>query len=178
MLKTIETQAFEAMTGLCEAANLQEGQIVVVGCSTSEVLGKKIGTAGTLDVANALLAGFEKALGGKNIFLAVQCCEHLNRALVVPCACMEKYGLEEVSVVPHAHAGGSLGTAYFAKGGKRMVETICAHAGMDIGGTLIGMHLKRVAVPVRLGIDTIGEAHVLFAKTRPKLIGGERARYA
>jgi len=178
MLANIEQQAYTAMAQLCEAASLREGQIVVVGCSTSEVMGKKIGTSGTLDVANALIAGFEKALEGKNVFLAVQCCEHLNRALVVPSACQEKYGFEEVSVVPHAHAGGSLGTAYFAKGGKCMVEAITAHAGMDIGGTLIGMHLKRVAVPVRLTIDQIGEAHVLFAKTRPKLIGGERAHYA
>ena len=114
----------------------------------------------------------------KGIFLAAQCCEHLNRALVVERECAEKYGLEIVCVVPKAKAGGSFATtAYENFNAPVVVETIKAHAGVDIGSTIIGMHLRHVAVPVRLSMKQLGEANVTFARTRPKYIGGPRAVY-
>jgi uncharacterized protein (TIGR01440 family) len=177
-LKEYTQQVWEAVDSLLSVADLKPGQIVVVGCSTSEVIGKKIGTATNIDVAKAIIAGILPLLNKRGIFLAVQCCEHLNRALVVEEECAEKYGLEIVNVVPHEKAGGALATVamdMFAK--PVVVESILAHAGLDIGDTLIGMHLKRVAVPVRTDIKNIGKAHLTMARTRPKLIGGERARY-
>ena len=117
-------------------------------------------------------------IAGKKLYLAIQCCEHLNRALVVEEECALKYGLEIVSVVPHEKAGGSLATVAMTSFRKPVVvETIAAHAGLDVGDTFIGMHLKRVAVPVRLAVKQIGKAHVTAARTRPKFIGGDRARY-
>lgn len=172
-------QAGEVLKGLLSAADLKPENIVVVGCSTSEVIGQKIGSASNMEVANALMNGLLPIIKGKDLFLAVQCCEHLNRALVVEEKCADKYGLEVVSVVPHPKAGGSLATLAMERFSHPVVvETISAHAGMDIGDTFIGMHLKRVAVPVRLNIKSIGEAHLTLARTRPKLIGGERAKYS
>ncbi|MFY9175187.1 MAG: TIGR01440 family protein [Peptococcia bacterium] len=168
----------QALEELLELAALKEGQILVVGCSTSEVSGHKIGTSYSLEVAEALLKGILPQLQKARIFLAVQCCEHLNRALVVERACQERYGLEEVSVYPIQEAGGSM--AYQAMQiltDPVVVEKIQAHAGMDIGDTFIGMHLKPVVVPVRVSIKSIGAAHLTMARTRPKLIGGERASY-
>ena len=178
MLNEIKNQAITAAKELVEAANLKSGDIFVVGCSSSEVIGEKIGTNSSEEVGKALFEGFHSVLSEKGIFLAAQCCEHLNRSIVIEKECMEKYNLEEVSVVPHPKAGGSFATAAY-KGLRDaiVVEEIKAHAGIDIGGTLIGMHLKRVAVPVRLSLKMIGQAPILCAKTRPRLIGGERAVY-
>ena len=173
----ITRQAQAAVLELVNIAGLTPGQIFVVGCSTSEVMGQRIGTAGTREAAQDLLDGILPVLSARGVYLAVQCCEHLNRALVVPRECMEKYGLEEVCVAPQPHAGGSLAALYYTYPGMCVVESIRAHAGMDIGGTLIGMHLKAVAVPVRLSVGQIGQAPILCAKTRPKLIGGVRAEY-
>ena len=177
-LNLLTSQAREALQGLLAAASLKPENILVVGCSTSEVTGQKIGSASNVEVANALMDGLLPIIKENKLFLAVQCCEHLNRALVVEEGCAQKYGLEIVSVVPHPKAGGALAAVAMERFHiPVVVETISAHAGMDIGDTFIGMHLKRVAVPIRLPIKTIGQGHLTLARTRPKLIGGERAKY-
>jgi uncharacterized protein (TIGR01440 family) len=172
----IKEQALLAVKELIEIAKLEKGDILVVGCSTSEVTGAKIGTNSDPDTAEELFKGISASLKSKGIYLAVQCCEHLNRAIVV-----EKDAVpfaERVNVIPQKKAGGSLATvAYNNFKNPVVVEEIKADAGIDIGGTLIGMHLKKVAVPVRLSISKIGEANILCARTRPKFIGGERAVY-
>jgi uncharacterized protein (TIGR01440 family) len=164
---------------LVKAAGIRAGQVIVFGVSTSEVLGQRIGTSGTEDVAAALYRGIEQVRRETGFAPAFQCCEHLNRALVVERETAERYGWEEVSVVPVPKAGGSM-AAYAYKQFRRpcVVEEILAHAGVDIGDTLIGMHLRRVAVPVRPSLKEIGNAHVTMAFSRPKLIGGARAVYA
>lgn len=167
-----------ALEELFTETDLAAQQIFVVGCSTSEVIGARIGTHSSLEVARAIWDVLSDLIIDKGIYLAIQCCEHINRALVVEKACQEKYNLEEVTVYPMQKAGGSL--AYLAMKKFRepvVVETIQAHAGIDIGGTMIGMHLKPVAVPVRKNQTKIGQAHLAMARTRPKLIGGERACY-
>ncbi|MBO8172021.1 MAG: TIGR01440 family protein [Bacillaceae bacterium] len=163
---------------LLDVSPLADRHILVVGVSTSEVLGKHIGTAGSEQVAAAL---YEPLFGLKQkhgFHLAFQCCEHLNRALVVERETADRFGLEEVTVIPQPGAGGSMSAyAYRHMENPVVVERIQAHAGIDIGDTLIGMHLKPVAVPVRPSIRQIGDAHVTMARTRPKLIGGARACY-
>ncbi len=178
MINEIKAQAINAVKELITAANLKKGDVFVVGCSSSEVIGEKIGTNSSEEVGTVLFEGIYSVLSEKGIFLAAQCCEHLNRSLVIERECMEKYNLEEVCVVPHPKAGGSFATATY-KGFENpvVVEELKGHAGIDIGGTLIGMHLKRVCVPVRLSVKKIGEAPIICAKTRPKLVGGERAIY-
>ena len=174
----IRQQAYNAAHELCEIAGLKKGQIMVIGCSTSEVVGSRIGTNSDVDVALELFLGIKKALDEKGVYLAAQCCEHLNRAIILEREAAGKYGWEEVCVVPRPHAGGSWATTCWKRFKDPIaVEEIRAHAGIDIGGTLIGMHLRRVAVPVRLSLNRIGEANILCARTRPKLIGGERAKY-
>lgn len=178
MLNEIKKQASVAAEELIVAASLKCGDIFVVGCSSSEVGGEKIGTSSSEEVGKAVFEGIYSVLKEKGIYLAAQCCEHLNRSLVIERECMEKYSLEEVCVVPQPKAGGSFATAAFSAFEKPVVvEEIKGHAGIDIGGTLIGMHLKRVCVPVRLSVKTIGQAPIICAKTRPRLIGGERAVY-
>jgi uncharacterized protein (TIGR01440 family) len=178
LVNEITTQVKEALQELLSVANLSAGDIVVIGCSTSEVMGEKIGSASSVDTAKAILAGLLPIIKENNLFLAVQCCEHLNRALVVEKECARNYGLEIVSVVPHPKAGGSLSSiAMVSFNEPVVVETISAHAGLDIGDTFIGMHLKRVVIPVRLKVKEIGKAHLTAARSRPKLIGGERALY-
>ena len=154
-------------------------QIIVIGCSTSEVRGSRIGKDGNSAIAEALYTAEAPLAAEKGLYLAFQCCEHLNRALVVERDAAEKYDLDEVSVVPYPHAGGSMASwAYRAFSDPVVAETIQAHGGIDIGETLIGMHLKRVAVPLRLENRQIGQARVNAAFTRPKLIGGMRAKYS
>ncbi|MBQ3088026.1 MAG: TIGR01440 family protein [Clostridia bacterium] len=175
-LKEIKNAVFSAANELCEKAKLKSGSIVVVGCSTSEVGGGIIGKSGSLDVAEAIFDGLNDAFLGKGIFIAAQCCEHLNRAIVIERKAAN--GLEEVSAVPKMHAGGSFATtAYLKMSQPVLVEEIKADAGLDIGATLIGMHLKRVAVPLRLEVKQIGAAPLFAAYTRPKYIGGIRAEY-
>ena len=169
-------QAYNAAKEIIEIANLKAGQILVVGCSTSEILGEKIGTDSSPDNAKEVFAGIYAAAEEKGVFIAAQCCEHLNRAII----CERKAApyAEPVNVVPFPKAGGSFATAaYAAFSDPVALEEIKADAGLDIGFTLIGMHLKRVAVPVRLENDYIGKARVLAARVRPKFIGGERAHY-
>lgn len=177
-LESIKAQAKQAVDELLEQACLKKGDIFVVGCSSSEVIGKKIGKYSSYPVAQAIFEGIYPYLKEKGIFLAAQCCEHLNRAVIIEQECAEKYGYEPVCVVPKPKAGGSFATCcYSAFNEPVAVENIKANAGIDIGGTLIGMHLKAVAVPVRLSLGKIGEANIICARTRPKYIGGERAEY-
>ncbi len=177
-LDMIKRQGYELTKELIATSGIKEEQILVVGCSSSEIVGKKIGSFSSLEVAEALYSGIDKASKEANIFIAAQCCEHLNRALILEGAAANKYFYEEVNVVPQPKAGGSFATAaYKCMKNPVAVEHIKAHAGMDIGDTLIGMHLKDVAVPVRLSSDKIGEAHLVCARTRAKFIGGIRAVY-
>ena len=171
-------QAYVAAKELSEVAKLQKGDIFVVGCSTSEVLGDKIGTHSVPEVAEEICTGILEAISSYGAYLGAQCCEHLNRALIIEREAAEKYGYEVVNVVPQPKAGGSFATAFYATAKEPVaVEHIKAKCGMDIGDTLIGMHLKEVAVPVRLSVKKIGEANLVCARTRPKFIGGMRAHY-
>lgn len=177
-LETIKQQGYNLTKELIEVSKISAGQILVIGCSTSEVAGQGIGSFSSPELAEALFSGIYEATKESKVFLASQCCKHLNRALIIEAEAAEKYGYEEVNVVPQPKAGGSFATAaYKSFNNPIAVEHIKAHAGMDIGDTLIGMHLKDVAVPVRLSSDKIGEAHVVCARTRAKFIGGERAVY-
>lgn len=178
MYETIQKEAKRAVAELLEVSGLSEGQILVIGCSSSEIVGETIGHGSSFETAEAVFEAIYPILAEKGIFLAAQCCEHLNRAIIVEKACAERYGLDPVCVVPYPKAGGSFATAAWRHFKSPIaVEHIRAHAGLDIGGTLIGMHLREVAVPVRLTVGKIGNANILCARTRPKLIGGERARY-
>lgn len=172
-LKQIAAQAAKE---LIDKAHLHAGQIVVVGCSTSEICGSRIGSDSRPEVAKAVFEAIYEVLSASGIYLAAQCCEHLNRAIIV-----ERRAVpfaDAVNVIPQPKAGGSFATAaYHAFSDPVAVEHIRADAGLDIGGTLIGMHLKEVAVPLRLSMDHIGEAHLLAARTRAKFIGGVRAVY-
>ena len=172
----IKNQCSKAILELVNVAKLKKGDILVVGCSTSEVVGSKIGTNSDVDTAREIFDGIYSVLKEKGIFMAVQCCEHLNRAIVIESCAIKNE--EIVNVVPQKKAGGSLATIAYGSFEKPcVVEEIKADAGIDIGGTLIGMHLKKVAVPVRLSINKIGEASIICARVRPKFIGGIRAIY-
>ena len=178
MYEEITLQAKQVVTELLDAAGLEAGDLLVIGCSSSEMVGEKIGKGSSLDAAQAAYAGIAPVVKARGVLLAVQCCEHLNRALVMEKTTAEKFGYETVNVKPQPKAGGSFATTFWADMERPVaVEHIRAKAGLDIGGTLIGMHLKEVAVPVRLSIKKIGEANILCARTRPKFIGGERAHY-
>ena len=178
MYEEITLQARTVVTELLEQANMRPGSLLVIGCSSSEMVGEKIGKGSSMDAAQAAFAGIAPVLKEQGIELAVQCCEHLNRALIMERRVAEKRGYEIVNVMPQPKAGGSFAvTAWNAMEDPVAVEEIKAEAGIDIGGTLIGMHLCRVAVPVRTSLNKIGEAIVLCARTRPKFIGGSRAIY-
>ena len=178
MYEEITLQARTVVTELLEQANMRPGSLLVIGCSSSEMVGEKIGKGSSMDAAQAAFAGIAPVLKAQGIELAVQCCEHLNRALIMERRVAEKRDYEIVNVVPQPKAGGSFAvTAWNAMEDPVAVEEIKAKAGIDIGGTLIGMHLRRVAVPVRTSLNQIGEAIVLCARTRPKFIGGPRAAY-
>ena len=172
----IKRDAARAAEELCRVARLERGALVVVGCSSSEMVGSRIGTESSPSVAEAFLEGVLSVLEPRGIFLAAQCCEHLNRALVV-----EREALplaDPVNAVPQPKAGGSFATAAYRRFAHPMlVEHIRADAGLDVGSTLIGMHLREVAVPVRLSVSRIGEAPLVAARTRPKFVGGCRAVY-
>ncbi len=176
MNERCQEQLRQAVLELCETAKLRAGQILVVGCSTSEVRGGRIGSDSAPETGAALVDAVLEILAPRGIYLAAQCCEHLNRCLIVERAAVPN--LEPVNAVPQPKAGGSFATAAYARFSDPVaVERIRADAGLDIGGTLIGMHLKEVAVPVRLSVRKIGEAMLLAARTRPKFIGGARAKY-
>ncbi len=176
MYEELKKQAAGVAAELCEKAGLKKGQILVVGCSTSEVCGDKIGSNSNLDAAKAVFAGIYEVTKERGIYLAAQCCEHLNRAIIIEAEAAK--GMDIVNAVPQPKAGGSFATtAYNNFEHPVTLEEIRADAGLDIGDTLIGMHLKKVAVPVRLENHEIGRAHISAARVRPKFIGGIRAGY-
>ena len=173
---TIYEETLSLTRELLEKANLKPGRILVVGCSTSEVLGSRIGSNSSPETAGEIVRGLSDATREKGVFLAIQCCEHLNRAIITERAAFP--GGEEVNVIPQPKAGGSLATcAWQGFTDPIALESIKADAGLDIGLTLIGMHLKPVAVPLRLSKNKLGEALIVAARTRPKFIGGIRAVY-
>lgn len=173
----VKEQAAKACSELIEIAKLKAGDIFVVGCSSSEIMGEHIGKASDINAAEAVYEGVMSILEPKGIFLAGQCCEHLNRAVIVEREALLP-GSEIVNVVPQPKAGGSFATTVYKNAKCPVaVEEIKADAGMDIGDTFIGMQLKKVAVPVRTSVKSIGAAHVTCARTRPKFIGGSRALY-
>ena len=177
-LEALAQEIEEDAEELISVAKGKSGQVLVVGSSSSEVLGNKIGTGGSMKVAKVLYTTLRKVCRKHKMILAAQCCEHLNRALVVDQKAMEKFGWQQVTVRPIEHAGGAFAaTAYNELKNPVVVEKIQADMGLDIGQTLIGMHLKRVAVPVRLSRKKLGNAVLTAARTRPPLIGGERAVY-
>jgi len=174
----IKQQAKNAVTELLSVAGLNRGDILVVGCSSSEIVGETIGHGSSLEAAEAVFEAIYPILKEEGIYLAAQCCEHLNRAIIIERDCARAYHLEEVCVIPQPKAGGSFATTAWKNFDAPVaVEEIRAQAGLDIGGTLIGMHLCRVAVPVRLAESHIGDAILLAARTRPKFVGGSRAKY-
>ncbi|MGK4466361.1 TIGR01440 family protein [Mammaliicoccus sciuri] len=153
-------------------------ELCIIGCSTSEVKGSKIGSDGSIDVAKVIYESLDFIHKETGVHFAFQGCEHINRAITIEREIFDPYTMTEVSVVPQANAGGSLSTyAYQHMKDPIVVEHIKCDKGIDIGQTLIGMHLKHVAVPVSIETKRIGEAIVTIAKSRPKLIGGERAKY-
>ena len=161
-----------------EVSKIKSGEIFVIGCSTSEILGSKIGTNSAYDVADAIFTSIYPICLEHGVFIAAQCCEHLNRALIIEREAANKFSYEPVWVIPKPKAGGSFATAAYTHFHDPVaVEHVKARAGIDIGGTLIGMHLADVAVPVRLSINKIGQANIICARTRPKYIGGPRAVY-
>ena len=178
MLEQIKSQSKQAAEELVVGAKLKKGDLVVIGCSSSEVGGSKIGTNSSLEVAQAIFAGIYPVFKEKGIYMATQCCEHLNRAIIVEKEYADKMGIDQVNVIPQPKAGGSFSTTAYKEFDHAVaVEKIRADAGMDIGDTLIGMHIKEVVVPLRLSIKKIGEANLVCARRRPKFVGGSRAVY-
>ncbi len=178
MYEEVKKASRDAINELLAEAKLEKGQIIVIGCSSSEIVGEIIGKGSVPEAAEAVMEAILPIINEKGLFLAAQCCEHLNRALVVEREAAMIYGYEIVMAVPKAKAGGSFATTAFLKfRDPVLVEHVKASAGLDIGGTLIGMHLRDVAIPLRLSTKKIGEAFVSAARTRPKYIGGARAQY-
>lgn len=178
MLEKIRKESHDAIIELLEKASLDKNDIVVLGGSSSEVLGGEIGKNSSEEIGLVVVEEILKIIEEKNLYLAVQGCEHINRALVIEREIAEKMNFEIVSVIPHLHAGGSMAmAAYKLMKDAVMIEHVVAKAGLDIGDTSIGMHIKFVQVPVRLKIKEIGKAHLTALRYRPKLIGGKRAIY-
>lgn len=178
VLRKIAEQVRQAAGEFLDMAKMKEGQILVVGCSSSEIARERIGSFSSQEIGETVYRALASECGKRKIYLAAQCCEHLNRALVLEEKAAEQYGYEIVNVVPQLKAGGSFATAAWAGMEHPVaVEKIAAHGGMDIGDTLIGMHLKAVAVPVRIRTHQIGGARVVCARVRPKFVGGGRACY-
>jgi len=179
--KKIIEQSRAAAMEICAASGIKEGQIFVVGCSSSEILGGRIGTATNVDAAEAVYIGISEVLSERGIYLAGQCCEHLNRALVIEEEALIKYGFEQVNAIPQPnHAGGAFASVCYQKMKHAVVtESINARAaaGIDIGGTMIGMHIQPTVVPLRISLRKIGEASIICARRRPRYIGGARAVY-
>lgn len=178
-ISTYRQQLVTALTDYFEQNRLQEGAVFVLGCSTSEIIGQRIGSHSTLSVGEMVIKTLQELLSEKKLFLAVQGCEHINRSLVIEREAAERFGFETVTVIPSLQAGGAAATAaYRAFSDPVVVEHIVAAGGIDIGDTSIGMHVKHVQIPVRTSIKEIGAAHTTFLTSRPKLIGGPRAIYA
>jgi uncharacterized protein (TIGR01440 family) len=177
-LKRYGEEAYASAAELIEKAGAKAGQLFLVDCSTSEVLGHNPGTNSAPEMGKAVMEGVLRACRERSLFLCAQCCEHLNRAVVLEAAAAERYGYEEVNVIPQPKAGGSFATALWqAMEAPCAVEHVKAHMGLDIGCVMIGMNMREVAVPVRLAANHIGQALVIAARTRPRFIGGDRAVY-
>jgi uncharacterized protein (TIGR01440 family) len=179
-INEIKSEIERSVRELIDIAKLEEEDIFVVGCSSSEIAAHMIGTYSSEEIGKVVFTTIKSVCDEKGIFLAAQCCEHLNRAVIVEKKCAQRYGLTRVNVVPVLKAGGSFGTAaYNGFENAYAVESLerKATAGMDIGDTFIGMHMRDVVVPVRVHTDRIGNAHVTFARTRAKFVGGDRAVY-
>ncbi|BBK24853.1 MULTISPECIES: TIGR01440 family protein [Dialister] len=178
MYEDLKEQTRNSFNELCETAQFKPGSLIVVGGSSSEVRGGVIGKDSSYEVGKTVTSTIIEEAGKRHLRLAFQCCEHLNRALIMEREDAEFFGYDEVTVVPWLHAGGAFSTsAFYQFKDPVAVERVAASGGIDIGLTMIGMHLKRVAVPIRLKANRIGQAYVSGAKTRPPLIGGERAHY-
>lgn len=180
MFETIRLQAAQAVQEILEKAHLSKGDLFIVGCSSSEVCGGVIGKNSSPDAAQAILDGIYPVLSEHGIYLAAQCCEHLNRAVILEADAAAAYRLPPVNVVPQPKAGGSFATAAYRMFAHPVAVESLEHqaaAGIDIGGTLIGMHLRPVVVPLRISLKQIGEAQLICARTRPKFVGGSRAVY-
>lgn len=180
IIEQIEKDASAVIAEVAEKAKLQKGQLFIIGCSSSETIGEHMGTASSKDAAERIFKVISKELGMRGVNIAVQCCEHLNRAVVIERETALKYGFEEVNVVPQPHAGGAFAVeAYSSFKDPIVVESIeaKADAGIDIGGVMIGMHIHPVVVPLRLEHKNIGKAIVVGARRRPKYVGGVRAVY-
>ena len=180
MFETIRLQAAQAIQEILEKAHLSKGDLFIVGCSSSEVCGGVIGKNSSPDAAQAILDGIYPVLSEHGIYLAAQCCEHLNRAVILEADAAAAYRLPPVNVVPQPKAGGSVATAAYRTFAHPVAVESLEHqaaAGIDIGGTLIGMHLRPVVVPLRISLKQIGEAQLICARTRPKFVGGSRAVY-
>lgn len=178
VLEELKEQAGQAMREFLAVGKMKPKDLFVVGCSSSEIASSRIGSYSSKEIGEAVYQGIQSECAKHGLYLAAQCCEHLNRALIIEKEAAEHYGYDIVNVVPQLKAGGSFATAAY-EGMKEpvAVEQICAQGGMDIGDTLIGMHLRQVAVPVRIETKWIGKAHVVCARVRPKFIGGVRAGY-
>ena len=177
-MEEIQAQLQTVLQELYEAAHLEQGDILVIGCSTSEVAGNRIGTYSSQEIGECLFRTAYQFCRERGIYLACQCCEHLNRSLIVERDCMKEHWLTRVNVVPQLKAGGSFAAAAYRSMPEPVaVEQLKAQAGIDIGDTLIGMHLAAVAVPLRTSQKVIGQAHVVCARTRAKYVGGSRAAY-
>lgn len=175
---SVKNDLASALEELYAVSKPEEGGILVLGCSTSEINGKKIGSSGSLETAQAVFEAADEFCKAHGLYLAVQCCEHLNRSIVIEKAAMKKYGFTRVNAVPQIHAGGSLGTVTYQNMSEPvLVSNILADIGADIGDTLIGMHMRPVAVPVRTSVKKIGEANLVLARSRCPYVGGERAVY-
>lgn len=177
-LSQVKEEAARVTKELFQQAKLEEGDILLVGCSSSEVVGERIGCFSSVETAQAVFEGIYGVAKENGIYLAAQCCEHLNRAVIVEKALMKRDRLTRVNVIPQPKAGGSFGTTAYERFEDAVaVEGIVAQAGIDIGDTLIGMHIQPVCVPVRIATKKIGNAHVVCARTRAKFVGGSRAIY-
>lgn len=177
-LEALKQQAGQAMREFLAVGKMRPGDLFVVGCSSSEIASSRIGSYSSKEIGEAVYQGIWEECEKHGLYLAAQCCEHLNRALILEREAAEKYGYEIVNVVPQLKAGGAFATAAYERMKEPVaVEQIRAQGGMDIGDTLIGMHLRQVAVPVRIETKMIGKAHVVCARVRPKFIGGVRAGY-
>ncbi|MDY3303033.1 MAG: TIGR01440 family protein [Clostridia bacterium] len=177
-MSDIKSRAHDAVVEVIDASHIKSGELFVVGCSSSEIVGKNIGQGSTPEAANEVFDAIYTELKKRGIYLCAQCCEHLNRAIIIEKEAADKYGLTPVNAVPQVKAGGSFATAaYKAFDHPVCVEHISAKAGMDIGETLIGMHIEPVCVPLRISVKKIGEANVICARSRMKYIGGSRAVY-
>ena len=174
MQKTFDARLKE----LLEEAKLKKGDLLVVGCSTSEVGGATIGTFSSPELAEMVFGGIYQATEEAGVYLVAQCCEHLNRALILERAAAEKYGDESVIVIPQPKAGGSVPAAAWKLLDEPVLAiSVQADAAIDVGDTLVGMHIRPVAVPLRPEIATLGDARIVMAYSRWPLIGGERAVY-